>query len=113
MHETIKTTVRQFITENFIFREDQKALADDASFLEAGLIDSTGVLELVCFLESDFKIQVEDEEMLPKNLDSISAIALYLQSKRAFDAPLAGAADPVSATTAAPIASSEEVVCAS
>jgi len=81
MHQDIGATVRRFIAENFLFREEMESLADDASFLEAGIIDSTGVLELVSFLESTFGIEVADAEMLPENLDSIRAVAAYVQRK--------------------------------
>ena len=73
--------VRRFIGENFLFRDDGDAIAHDASLLDAGIIDSTGVLELVCFLETTFGIEVQDDEMLPENLDSIHAIANYVERK--------------------------------
>lgn len=81
MHHDISGALRRFIGENFMFQEDQKSLADDASFLENGIIDSTGVLELVCFLEDTFGIEVADEEMLPENLDSIRAVSAYVSRK--------------------------------
>jgi acyl carrier protein len=81
MHHDISGVLRRFIGENFMFQEDPQSLSDDASFLETGIIDSTGVLELVCFLESTFGIQVADEEMLPENLDSIRAVTAYVSRK--------------------------------
>jgi acyl carrier protein len=81
MHHEIGTAVRRFIAENFLFREDVDSLPEDASFLEAGIIDSTGVLELVCFLETTYGIQVDDDEMLPENLDSIRAVSAYVRRK--------------------------------
>lgn len=75
--------IRNFIAENFLFREDKSAIAEDQSLLEAGLIDSTGVLELVGFLESEFKIRMEDAEIVPANLDSLKAIVAYVGGKRA------------------------------
>ncbi|MGQ0655609.1 MAG: acyl carrier protein [Betaproteobacteria bacterium] len=77
----ISQAVRRFISENFMFRDDGNAIAADASLLEAGIIDSTGVLELICFLESTYDFQVADEEMLPENLDSIRAIVNYISRK--------------------------------
>ena len=74
--------VRTFIEDNFLFREDISELADDESLLESGVMDSTGILELVAFLESDFGIQMADAEIVPDNLDSIRAIASYLERKR-------------------------------
>jgi acyl carrier protein len=81
MHHDISATVRRFIGENFMFREEVQALPENASLLEAGIIDSTGVLELVCFLESSFGIEITDEEMLPENLDSLAAISSYVTRK--------------------------------
>jgi acyl carrier protein len=81
MHYDIGASVRRFIGENFLFREEIESLPEEASFLEAGIIDSTGVLELVCFLESTFGIEIADDEMLPENLDSIRAVSAYVQRK--------------------------------
>jgi len=64
-----------------MFREELDTLPETASLLDAGIIDSTGVLELVCFLESQFAIEIADDEMLPENLDSIAAISAYVQRK--------------------------------
>jgi acyl carrier protein len=77
----ISLAVRRFIGENFLFRDDGDAITHDASLLDAGIIDSTGVLELVCFLESTFGIEIQDDEMLPENLDSIRAITGYVTRK--------------------------------
>ena len=73
--------VRTFIEENFLFRSDLSDLSDSDSLLENGVMDSTGILELVAFLESDFSIQMSDAEIVPDNLDSIAAIAAYLERK--------------------------------
>ena len=72
--------VRSFIIKNFLFGDDN-GLKDDASFLDEGVIDSTGVLELVAFLEEDFGITVEDDELIPENLDSIDNVVKYLSKK--------------------------------
>ncbi len=72
--------IRSFIQKNFYV---PGALQDDASLLDQGIIDSTGVLEVVGFLEREFGIQVLDEEMLPENLDSISRIAAFVARKGA------------------------------
>jgi acyl carrier protein len=74
------TTIRQFIIENFLFEEDNN-LKEDTSFLESGTIDSTGILELVSYLEETYGIIVEDEEMIPENLDSITNMVTYLERK--------------------------------
>jgi acyl carrier protein len=81
MHHDISGVLRRFIGENFMFQEDPQSLSDDASFLQNGIIDSTGVLELVCFLENTFGIEVADEEMLPENLDSVRAVSAYVSRK--------------------------------
>jgi acyl carrier protein len=72
--------IKDFIVENFLYGSDED-LQDDTSFLEEGIIDSTGVLELVEFLEEEFEIAVDDEELIPENLDSINNVAAYLQRK--------------------------------
>jgi acyl carrier protein len=79
MSET-KKQIKAFIIENFLFG-NANGLQDDTSFLEEGIIDSTGVLELVTFLEETFEIQVEDEELIPENLDSIDNVTAYLDRK--------------------------------
>ena len=77
----IAETMRQFIIENFLFGEDE-GLQKDTSFLENGIIDSTGILELVTFLEETYDITVEDEELVPENLDSIGNVVQYLRKKQ-------------------------------
>lgn len=74
--------VRGFIAENFLFRADAE-IADDQSLLDSGVMDSTGVLELIAYLESTYGISVADEEIVPDNLDSISRVTAYLASKKA------------------------------
>jgi len=83
MKHDISLAVRRFISENFLFRDAGEAVTHDASLLDAGIIDSTGVLELVSFLETTFGIAVHDDEMLPENLDSIRAITSYVGRKLA------------------------------
>ena len=75
-----KDKIKDFIIENFLFGEDE-GLKDDTSFLDEGIIDSTGILELVNFLEEEFEIRVDDEELVPENLDSINNVAAYLEKK--------------------------------
>jgi len=79
---TTAEKVRKFITENF-YVADKDALTDDASLLDRGIIDSTGVLEVVAFLESEFGITVDDSELLPENLDAIGRIAAFVEKKNA------------------------------
>lgn len=78
--ETIREAIRTYIVDNFLFG-DGKALSNDSSFLEEGIIDSTGILELVNFLESTYSIEVKDEELIPENLDSVENIIAFLQRK--------------------------------
>ena len=83
MPANTEARVRAFIEDNFLFREDRSAVSDTESLLEAGLIDSTGVLELVAFIESEFSIAMADADLIPENLDSIRAIVAYVDRKLA------------------------------
>ena len=76
----LKQQIREFIVENFLFG-GANGLKDDTSFLDEGIMDSTGALELVTFLEEEFSITVEDEELIPENLDSVNNVENYLQRK--------------------------------
>lgn len=75
-----KETIKTFIVDNFLFGNFE-GLNDDTSFLDEGIIDSTGVLELVTFLEEAFSIIIADEDLIPENLDSVNNITQYLWSK--------------------------------
>jgi acyl carrier protein len=81
MSETVKR-LREYIFDNFLFTEDENALANDDSFMEQGIIDSTGILEVITFIEEDFGFKVKDEEMLPENLDSINNLSAFIQRKK-------------------------------
>lgn len=81
----IRDAVRQFITQNF-YLGDGASLTDETSLVEAGVVDSTGVLEVVSFLEETFGIRVEDADLVPENLDSIGRIARYVAHKQAASA---------------------------
>lgn len=72
--------VREFIIENFLFG-DGKLLKEYTSFMERGIIDSTGILELVMFLEETYSIKIEDDELVPENLDNLRNIAQFLEGK--------------------------------
>ena len=72
--------LRQFVIANFTFGEDA-GLEDDSSFLDTGIIDSTGILELITFLESTYGIRVDASEMVPENLDSINKVNSFLNKK--------------------------------
>lgn len=83
MTRCVETEIRTFIDENFLFRSDQDTIDANASLLDAGLIDSMGVIELVAFLESHFGIAVSDAEMMPENLDTIAALVAFVDRKTA------------------------------
>ncbi len=73
--------VRRFLLENYLFTSDEAALADGDSLLQKGIVDSTGMMELIAFLESGFGIAITDAEMVPENLDSVNAIVSFLDVK--------------------------------
>ena len=79
--ESNKDILKSFIQDSFLPGSPGVRLDDGTSFLDTGLIDSAGVLELVDFLEEQFGIAVEDSELVPENLDSISNLCRYLESK--------------------------------
>ena len=81
MTETIAREIKEFVVANFLFGQQGAGLADDQSFLEGGVIDSTGVLELVAFLEQRYSISVADRELLPENLDSIQNVSRFVARK--------------------------------
>ena len=78
----VENEIRNFIVENFLFGNREKTPADDDSFLQKGLIDSTGILEVISFIEEKFGISVEDDELVPENLDSIRCLAEFIGRKR-------------------------------
>ncbi len=80
MNETIARDIKSFVVNNFLYGQDA-SLPDDQSFLESGIIDSTGVLELVAFLEQQFGIAVGDRELLPENLDSLQNASRFVERK--------------------------------
>jgi acyl carrier protein len=77
----VKETMKEFINERFLMGAGFKGIDDDDSFLENGIIDSTGVLELVTFTEETFGIHIEDEELTPDNLDSLDKITFFVGTK--------------------------------
>jgi acyl carrier protein len=82
MTDTTKDAIRAFIIDNFLFGDTSQEITDGMSLIENNLVDSTGVLELVFFLESNFGISVRDTEVVPENLDSIGAMAAFIESKK-------------------------------
>ncbi|MGQ8634124.1 acyl carrier protein [Agrobacterium sp. DKPNP3] len=81
MTGTTSLAVRTFILENFLFGDEAALPADNQSLIAGGIIDSTGVLELVAFIEDGFGVSVDDADIAPTNLDSVDAIVSFLQRK--------------------------------
>ena len=73
-------TIRNYIIENFLFG-DASQLEEDTSFIESGIIDSTGILELITFIEETYDIRIEDEELVPENLDSLKDVIRFVEKK--------------------------------
>ena len=82
MDEALRDRIRDFILENYLFTDDVSAIGFDDSLLDEGIVDSTGMLEIIWFLEENFGIAVKDEEMVPENLDSVNRIARFAASRR-------------------------------
>jgi len=79
--QNLAQEIRRFITDNFLFGKTRKDFTDEVSFLDIGIIDSTGVLELVNFIEETYSFKVQDEELIPANLGSIKSVAEYVARK--------------------------------
>ena len=79
---SIEKSIRDYILDNFLFTDDQSALGNDDSFLEKGINDSTGILELITFMEEEFELVVGEEEMIPENLDSVNRITSFIGGKQ-------------------------------
>lgn len=82
MKTIIASTIRKFILENFLFSDSEESLKNNESFLENGVLDSTGILELVAYIEEHFGIEVGDEEMVPTNLDSVDNLVAFISRKK-------------------------------
>ncbi|HEY7497068.1 MAG TPA: acyl carrier protein [Vicinamibacterales bacterium] len=81
MADMIAAEIKEFVVTNFLFGQNGDSITNDQSFLENGIIDSTGVLELVAFLEQRFGIAVADRELLPENLDSVDNVTRFVSRK--------------------------------
>lgn len=79
--DTLTPEIRQFVVDNFLFGQDVGTLGDDESFLETGIIDSTGVLQLVGFIEQQYNIAVGNDELVPDNLDSVNKVSRFVHAK--------------------------------
>jgi len=80
--QQILRELRDFVVSNFLFGQQGDQLDDDTSFMDAGIIDSTGILELVQFVEQQYEIRIEDEELIPENLDTLSNLARFITAKK-------------------------------
>jgi len=80
----IKDQLRDYIVENFLFGDTEVEFNDEDSFMEKGILDSTGILELILYLEETFGIKIEDDELIPENLDSINNIVRFIETKKEF-----------------------------
>jgi acyl carrier protein len=78
---SLKDELRQFVTDNFMFGKPYEGFADDNSFIERGIIDSTAVLELVAFLEERYRIKLLDRDLIPDNLDSINGLTRFVEGR--------------------------------
>ena len=78
---SVEQKIRDYILDNYLFTDDQSVLSNEDSFLDKGIIDSTGIMEVIFFLEEEFGVQVEDDEMVPENLDSVKNIVAYIEKK--------------------------------
>lgn len=80
--EGIRGALREFILANFLFTDDQTALNDDDSFQEHRIIDSMGMIQVIQFIESEYGIKVQDAEMVPEKLDSVSRLTRFVLTKK-------------------------------
>jgi acyl carrier protein len=80
--QDVQRRVKQFVVENF-YVSDPSEVGEDTSLIDTGLVDSTGMLEVIAFLESEFGIRIRDQEMVPDNLETIGRIAAFVGRKRA------------------------------
>jgi acyl carrier protein len=81
-HDPVEAELRRFIGSYFLPRAGLKAFSSEDSFMARGILDSTGVLELIEFIEEKFHIKIEDEELIPDNFDSLNKVARYINRKR-------------------------------
>lgn len=79
---SVRASLRRYVLENHLFTDDDVALNDADSFLETGILDSTGIMELILFIEETFMLKVTDEEMTPDNLDSVDSLVAYVERKQ-------------------------------
>ncbi len=76
-----RTKLRTLVLESYLFTDNESELDDNDSFLEAGILDSMGIMEVIAFLDDEFGVVVDEEEMIPENLDSISNLLIFIEKK--------------------------------
>lgn len=81
MVDVFASEIKAFVITNFLFGQEGNGFADDQSFLQSGIIDSTGLLELIAFVEQQYGISIEDRELVPENLDSLRNISQFVERK--------------------------------
>ena len=79
--DDVKKQLRDYIVENFLFGDTETEFADSDSFMEKGILDSTGILDVILYLEENFDMKVEDDELIPENLDSIDNLTAFISRK--------------------------------
>ena len=83
---SIEQEIKTYILENYLFTDDNSQLSSSDSFLEKGILDSTGILEVIYFIEDEYKLKVEDDEMIPDNLDSVERLVDFVERKQGMNA---------------------------
>ncbi len=78
---SVEQQIRDYVLENYLFTDEQSALVNQDSFLEKGILDSTGILEMIYFIEDELGVKVEDKEMVPENLDSVDNLVAFVRRK--------------------------------
>jgi acyl carrier protein len=79
--EEISQSIRNFLFENYLFGYDENEFSNDSSFMDYGVLDSTGILELIVFIEGEFNIEISDMEIIPENMDSVSCVSRLVYGK--------------------------------
>lgn len=80
MMSNYAAAVKEFIVSNFLFGADDGSLGEEDSFLESGIIDSTGIMEVVAWVEETFDFKVKDVDLLPENFDTVKRLAMYISN---------------------------------
>jgi acyl carrier protein len=78
----VKNQIKKYIINNFLFGSEDTVIEDHDSFLKKGIIDSTGILELIGYIEENYQIKIEDHELLPENLDSLQNVTNFILAKQ-------------------------------